>query len=572
MGIFSKAYTSVNVYLDNFIEKSRKSVAYKEQKSLDFDPDYPAGREGGYKEKHGTLTFETLRQMAQKNAIVSSIFQTRINQVAMFSRPQKDRYSMGFKIRLKDHTKDPTEDDIRLMQELEQFILNTGYVDEQRTLEERESFEVFLRKITRDRLISDQVAVEVIPMNNGKLHHFVVVSGGTIRFAHEDLKSMHRDGLLQKQIAAMPGYTNENKDGLELKEDEEYRYAQVYKGRVVSAFTEDELIFRVGNPVADLDSNGYSVGELELLVNTITAHLQAENYNKLFFTHGQASKGLLHIKGNMPRAQLDAFRRNWHNQVSGNPNSWRTPIVGGAEDVKWIDLHTSNRDMEFAAWINYLVKVICAIFQIDPMEINFDISRGGGSGGSEALGGSGSFRNEERIKLSKNRGLKPILRFIENMINDEIIARINDRFVFEFVGLDSETVQQELERHTREIKTFKTINEVRREHDMEELKLEDLTDPGNFILDSTFVSIVQTVQQAAQAKENTENDPDNQDDMNIMLEDLLDEDQDNEDIVDEEGSIDNVDDIEDNTDIEDVGVDDTEKSFMKAKKIHKIKI
>lgn len=559
MGILTKAYDYANASLDGMIEKARKSVAYREnqQKALTYDPDFPVADQG-YKQKFSSLSFDTLRRMAQKDGIVAAVIQTRINQVASFARPQETKYDMGYVIALKDSEEEPNDEDKKIMKDLEQFVSNTGFLDESRTSEERETFEVFLRKIVRDRLISDQIAVEVIPTNDGKLHHFVAVSGGSIRYAQKNLKSLYKEGAIYKQLVTDQSDDNPYKNKkLELEEDEEYKYVQVYRGRVVAAFTEDELVFKLGNPVADIEANGYSIGELELLVNTITSHLHAENYNRLFFTHGHAAKGILHIKGNVPRTQLDGFRRQWHQQATGNQNSWRTPIIGGAEEVKWIGLQTSNRDMEFSAWINYLVKLICAIYQIDPLEINFDVARGG----SQSSGGqmAGSFRNEERIKISKDRGLRPILRFIENMINDEIISRINDRFVFKFVGLDSETVQEELERHDKEIKTYKTINEIRKEHDLQELNLQDIEGPGDLILDPTFLQIYQAFTAPQQ---------DEMGDGGFDLNSLFGDDETDTEEADKEDNPDGGD-VANNDKNE---PDESTKSFQKAKKIHKIKI
>lgn len=555
MGLLTKAYSYANAALDGMIEKARKSVVYREnqQKSLTYDPDYPVADQG-YKQKFSSLSFDTLRRMAMRDGIVASVIQTRVNQVASFSRSQESKYDMGYIIALKDAEEEPSDQDKEIMRDLEEFISNTGLIDDSRKIDERETFEVFLRKIARDRLISDQVAVEIIPTNNGKLHHFVAVSGGSVRYAQKNLKNLYKEGAIYSQL-----YTDQSKDNpfkdkkLKIDENEEYRYVQVYRGRIVAAFTEDELIFKMGNPVSDIEANGYSIGELELLVNTVTSHLHAENYNRLFFTHGHAQKGILHIKGNVPRTQLDGFRRQWYQQATGNTNSWRTPIIGGAEDVRWISLQSSNRDMEFAQWVNYLVKIICAIYQIDPLEINFDVSRGGGQ--TQQMGQTGSFRNQERIKISKDRGLRPILRFIENIINDEIISRINDRFVFKFVGLDSETVEEELIRHEKEIQYYKTINEIRKEHDMKELNLDDIEGPGDMIMNPTFLQIYQSFKMPQPGEMGD----------NIDLQSLFGDEELEEDVEDNPES----DDIADNDTNES---DEPRKSFMKAKKIHKIKI
>lgn len=87
-------------------------------------------------------------------------------------------------------------------------------------------------------------------------------------------------------------------------------------------------------------------------------------------SQGSVAKGLLNLKGAIPEKQLRAFRRQWYQMVSGIENAWRTPITN-AEEVQWVDMHTSNRDMEFSAWMDFLIKVVSSVYVMDPVEINF---------------------------------------------------------------------------------------------------------------------------------------------------------------------------------------------------------
>src|SRR5690606_7678627 len=72
------------------------------------------------------------------------------------------------------------------------------------------------------------------------------------------------------------------------------RYAQVVRGKIVAAFTEDELTFEPATPTTDPEDNGYAPGELEYLIHIVTAHLYAEAHNRNFFTQGIGTKGILH--------------------------------------------------------------------------------------------------------------------------------------------------------------------------------------------------------------------------------------------------------------------------------------
>jgi hypothetical protein len=222
------------------------------------------------------------------------------------------------------------------------------------------------------------------------------------------------------------------------------------------------MVFKIANPQGFIETNGYPMSTVEMALITLTTHLQAEGYNSKFFSHGFASRGMLHIKGDITRTQLDAFRGAWYAQISGNSNSWRTPIIAGVEDVQWIPLSPNNRDMEYMSLIDHLARTLCAIMNISPMEIGFDHLSKGPS--SRTLSESS---NEWKVQESKERGLRPILGFIEDLINNDILPGIDPelckKYTFEFVGLDAEDKAEELQRQTLELQVHSSLDEIRKE-------------------------------------------------------------------------------------------------------------
>lgn len=155
-------------------------------------------------------------------------------------------------------------------------------------------------------------------------------------------------------------------------------------------------------------------------------------------------------------------------------NSWKTPVLQ-SEGIEWIDLQRSNRDMEFNAWLEYLIKIACGVFLCDPAEINFDLH--GGVQQTPLFESS----QEWKLKASRDRGLKPLLRFISNLINTNIIDRVDDHFCFEFMGLDELTEQEKHEMAKEQISSYMTMNEVRRSMDLTDIPLGDVPVNPNYI-------------------------------------------------------------------------------------------
>jgi hypothetical protein len=271
------------------------------------------------------------------------------------------------------------------------------------------------------------------------------------------------------------------------RKDEQPAYIQLINGQIENVYYQDEMAFGVRNPRTDIYIQGYGYGELEQLISIITAHLYAEEYNRRFFTQGSSPKGILNFKGeNLTPDQLEGFRRQWKANLEGINGAWKTPILQAEQGIEWVDLHPTNREMEYGQWLEYLLKVICGVFLMDPAELNFDLH--GGVQQTPLFESS----QEWKLKASRDRGLKPLLRFLARMINENIIEKIDDHFVLDFVGLDELTEQEKHELRQEQVSSYKTLNEIRRAED-----LPDVPD-GDTILNPTYIQARQMRMQAQQ--------------------------------------------------------------------------
>jgi hypothetical protein len=470
-----------------------------EQKANLADPTNYGAMNFGYKERWSLLDYRKSRQITYSDPIIAAILQVRINQVAAFARPQPDKYKLGYKIKMREAKKDASKQEEKRIAEMEQFIINTGTPESFEDTPERrrrDNFEHFLRKITRDTLSVDQINFEITPRRDGTPYCFTAVDPETIRLV-PDIKEKEEYFGSPSAYGSKDFFDMIPNSGTAMtKKDFKPKhpsYVQVLNGIVKHTFDEWEMAFGVRNPRSDVLSHGYGLSEIEMLVTTITSHMNAEAYNRRVFTTSGTTKGILTIEGSVPPDQLEAFRRQFHMQTSGITNAWRTPIMALGEKSKlnWVSLHATNKEMEFGKWLDYCIKTICGAFQIDPLEIGFDISKQGSGEGGGASGGLGNGNQSERILYSQEKGLRPILRHIQQLINDYVVYRIDPNFEFEFVGLNAGSEDQELEQTLKKVKHFQTVNEIRAEHDLPPMpKLEKIDSLADIILDPGWVTAV----------------------------------------------------------------------------------
>lgn len=480
--------------------------AYDQKANLT-DPTNYGTMNYGYKEKWSLLNYQKSRQITYSDPIVAAVLQVRINQLAAFCSPQSDKYKLGYKIKLRDSKKRPTKQEEARAEEFQQFLLNSGVPESFEDTPERrrrDNFEQFIRKVGRDTLTFDQINFEITPRRNGLPYSFQAVDPESIRIVPDEKEKAEYfggSGSEQEFFNILPP------SGIRTTKFNEFkpkhpRYVQLIQNVPHHVFDEWEMAFGVRNPRTDLLSHGYGLSEIEMLVTTVTSHMNAESYNRRAFTHGTTVKGILAFEGNVPPDQLEAFRRQWYMQSTGVTNSFRTPIMALPKETKmnWQSLDRTNREMEFGKWMEYCIKTICGVFQIDPLEIGFDISKqtSGSQGGTGGISGQDHL---QRVLYSQEKGLRPLLKHIQTLINDYIVYRLDPNFEFEFVGLNAKSEDAELKQAGDQVKTFKTVNEIRAENDLKPIPpLDDIKSLGDIILDAGWIQAFSGAQMNAQGE------------------------------------------------------------------------
>ena len=422
----------------------------------------------GYKDKAFSLTYTTLRRMA-KTPIINSIIKTRKNQIADFAEPQENKYSTGFVIRKKYKNgieQKMSEQDKKIAFAITEFIMKGGNVSQWGC----DDFDTFIRKIVEDSLTYDQMTFEVIRNRRGRVESFIATDASTFRVADSYFENDYRNSFFARNGAGV--WQDRGEFGPKVK-GYYPAYVQIYQNTKVNEFYPWELCFGVRNPSTSIHANGYGCSELEDLINVVTSMLWGDEYNRRFFSQGSAPKGLLRIKGTNNEAALQQFKQQWQSMITGVMQGWKTPVVEA--DVDWIDLQKNNRDMEYTAWMEYLIKIACAIYSIDPTEIGWDISRS--SGNSGLFEGS----QADRLKHSKDKGLYPLLKFIQRKLNKYIIEQINPDFELVFMGLNGMTIEDELDMDIKKVNSFQTLNEIREKWELEPIEGGDIPENATFI-------------------------------------------------------------------------------------------
>lgn len=405
-----------NLYLGELNPNSGKIT------SVFFDPNDLSGNGKGFKDSRGILSFETLRKMGDL-WIIRAIVNTRIEQIQNFLHFSEDEQKEGFTIRrkkglFKDQDEEElSEEDKKKIENIVKFLERGGWTEKWDNVDD---LQTFVRKITFDSLTLDQLAFEIVRNRNWELNKFRAVDASMIRFL-DSVDPRQRESLEDYRYK---GYLP--------------RYCMVWDELILkNPITKEpilyypwELGFGIRNKSSNIRRNGYGTSELETLVEIITWILWGMQYNGNFFSQGSQPKGFINVKNaNISNSTLNEFRQAWSQTMKGVQNSHRVPVINGI-DLEWIDLQKNNRDMEFNEWLKFLIIISCAVYRIDPTELGFQFKDQ-----AQIFGQDGQ---KQRLQHSREKGLKPLLIFLQNIITEYLVSELNEDFEFVFTGIEVE--------------------------------------------------------------------------------------------------------------------------------------
>lgn len=395
----------------------------------------------GFRDKpfyNGVASVNATLKTYANNPVLNAILNTRSGQVLTFCQPvEESEQGVGFSIGFDDIDRKPNAREKELFKRLEKQVMNMGIASSNRHMDLHQ----FIKMFVHDTYVYDQVNFEnVYDSKHGKWLYTTMVDPSTIFFRAND------DGKL----------VNSGK-----------RYVQVVDQQVRRFFDDKELAMVIRNPQSDIYSSGYGLSELMICIREFMAHENTEIFNDRFFSHGGTTRGILNLKqsGDATQAQsrqaMDDFKRMWNVSLQGINGSWQMPVISAPDDIQYVNLTPQARDMEFEKWLNYLIYIISAVFGIDSAEIGFP-NRGGATGTKSHSLNEGN--SSQKIQDSKNRGLRPLMIAIEDAINRYLVKpNFGDEYKFKFIGGDTSAELQEVDKLAKELASYKTVHEVRKE-------------------------------------------------------------------------------------------------------------
>lgn len=315
------------------------------------------------KPKPTSVTYQTLRMMAQRSEWVSAVLKTRKNQIggATWSILPKDE-------------QDSSPGVEALCEKITNLLKRPSMHGSRPT---SRSWRQFLNEVMVDVLVLDQGCIEKEWTVDKWIAAMYPVDGATMAPNMDERGGYHDDA-----------------------------YVQVVDGQITARFGIEDLIWIMDNPQTDVRFSGFGFSPLENLIVSVTAELYASKYNASYFEKGAVPEGIINLGPEAAPEDVNAFRLYWMNEIMGRP--WAIPIMGGSK-TEWIPWRASNKDMEYMAYQEWLLKKVCANYTITPKEMGMveDVNR------STA---------ESEDSSEQEKGILPLLTLLADYFEVEIIG------------------------------------------------------------------------------------------------------------------------------------------------------
>ena len=418
----------------------------------EFQSFYSSGALRGVRERMLTLNFSTIRNVVERVPIINAVINARIDQIQPYTKFAAKKNDKGFILKKTGRDQEITDKDNEAIDSLISFLYQTGFhYDSDR---EDDLFD-FSSMAIRELLTIDQVATELQLNRKSEVTAFWLLDGATIKRVDKNQQEYPKD----------------------------VRFVQEYDNRIYNTYTNDTLIFDYKNKRADIRYRGFGYSPAEMCIDLITTLLFGYNYTRDQFVRDKVPKGFISVMGDAGQPQLNAIRQYWYSAMTGAGGRWNIPILPSGKEGVGIDfkrIDTTNRDMEYHKTMMFVTSIVTAVYSMDLAELGIK------SDDSTALIGESS---EPRIQSSKDRGLASLLAFLEQYIN-KIIRKITTDYEIQFVGLEKEDATKTADLRKKEVESFRTINEVRKEEGYEELE----DDYANVVLNVQAVQLYQSSQ------------------------------------------------------------------------------
>jgi hypothetical protein len=171
------------------------------------------------------------------------------------------------------------------------------------------------------------------------------------------------------------------------------------------------------------------------------------------------------LVGNYTTEDLQSFKDDFYLSMQNPAFKHRVPIMRtkDGDGIKFVEFKGKNATSEEQhKFLTFMAQLCGALYRIDVEELGFQSLRMGAAPLQQAS-------PVDKIKGSKDKGFEPLMQFVADIINRDIISKFDDgKYVFEWVGIKDDRTKEKLEIRKLRLETGVTVRQLLTENDEDE--------------------------------------------------------------------------------------------------------
>ena len=230
-------------------------------------------------------------------------------------------------------------------------------------------------------------------------------------------------------------------------EPPEVAYQQIIRGNVTAEFTADELYYGMLNPRTNTP---YGLAPLETLILTVNSALKSSLLNLEYMTEGNVPEGFYTVPKEWTATQITEFQEIFDAAIAGDGTA--NSRIRFMPEGTYTPTHKVD-DMRYKEFSEWLMKVTCSVFDVQPIEIGFEPNGG--------LGGAGYSEGQDII--TNRKAILPLANFMKDIWDNVIQEELGyTDLEFEYQGLEFKDPKNEAEVNEILIRSGQvTVDEIR---------------------------------------------------------------------------------------------------------------
>lgn len=238
-------------------------------------------------------------------------------------------------------------------------------------------------------------------------------------------------------------------------EPPEVAYQQILRGKIQAEFTAEEMFYGMLNPRTNTP---YGLAPLETLVMTVNSALKSSLLNLEYMTEGNVPEGFYTVPKEWTSKQIREFQEIFDSAIAGDGTA--TSRIRFMPEGSYTPTHKVD-DMRYKEFSEWLMKITCSVFDVQPIEIGFEPKQG--------LGGAGFSQGQDII--TNRKAIIPMANFLKDIWDDYIQNELGyTDLEFQYEGLEYKDAKMEAEVNEILIRSGQvTVDEIRQQQQKDPL-------------------------------------------------------------------------------------------------------